>query len=147
MIVSYKEKSVDTAVFSEKESKKQQTVVISSENEEAILSKLQELEKKNEYLRIDFNQQYVAKKIKSNTSYLSFVVNKHYGKSFSNYYTEKRINYAINKIVNDSKFREYTTQAIAESVGFKNADSFATSFKKKTGVTPFQFITEVKKVS
>lgn len=146
MIVSYKEKSVDT-VFSEKESKKQQTVVISSENEEAILSKLQELEKKNEYLRIDFNQQYVAKKIKSNTSYLSFVVNKHYGKSFSNYYTEKRINYAINKIVNDSKFREYTTQAIAESVGFKNADSFATSFKKKTGVTPFQFITEVKKVS
>lgn len=148
IISQYKQEvSEPTLILSERENKKSQSIVISSENEEDILNKLKDLEQKQEYLRVDFNQQYVAKKIKSNTSYLSFVVNKHYGKSFSNYYNEKRINYAINQIVNNSKFREYTTQAIAESVGFKNADSFATSFKKKTGVTPFQFITEVKKVS
>lgn len=147
IISQYKEISQSDTHLIEIETKKNQSVAISSESEKEILNKLKELEKKEEYLRIDFNQQYVAKKIKSNTTYLSFVVNKHFGKSFSNYYNEMRINYAINQIINNSRFREYTTQAIAESVGFKNADSFSTSFKKKTGVTPFQFINEVKKIS
>jgi AraC-like DNA-binding protein len=51
----------------------------------------------------------------------------------------------INEIINNKKYREYTTLAIAESAGFKNADSFTSSFKKKTGITPFNFINEIKK--
>lgn len=118
---------------------------ISLESENEILNKLKDLEEKKYYLNQNFTQQQVAKKIKTNTTYLSYVVNKHYGKSFGGYYNELRINYIINEIINNSKFREYTTQAIAESAGFKNADSFTTSFKKKTGLTPFQFINEIKK--
>ncbi|MDI9310577.1 MAG: AraC family transcriptional regulator [Limnohabitans sp.] len=119
--------------------------LISIESESEILNKLRDLEEKKFYLNQNFTQQQVAKKIKTNTTYLSYVVNKHFGKSFGGYYNELRINYIINEIVNNSKFREYTTQAIAESAGFKNADSFTTSFKKKTGLTPFQFINEIKK--
>lgn len=119
--------------------------LISLESENEILNKLKDLEEKKIYLNQNFTQQQVAKKIKTNTTYLSYVVNKHYGKSFGGYYNELRINYIINEIINNSKFREYTTQAIAESAGFKNADSFTTSFKKKTGLTPFQFINEIKK--
>jgi len=40
---------------------------------------------------------------------------------------------------NNTKYREYSTQAIAESVGFKNAVSFTKSFSKKTGYTPYQY--------
>lgn len=119
--------------------------LLNSEVEYEILSKLKELEDKKIFLKSEYTQQYVAKKIKTNATYLSYVVNKHYNKSFSAYYNELRINFVINEIINNSKFREYTTQAIAESVGFKNADSFTLSFKKKTGLTPFQFINEIKK--
>ena len=101
------------------------------------------LEDKQTFLNKDFTQQYVAKKIKSNTTYLSYVVNKKFDKTFSEYANDLKINYVINKMTNDSTYRMYTTKAIAESVGFKNADSFASSFKKKTGITPYQFINEI----
>ncbi|MEO8515836.1 MAG: helix-turn-helix domain-containing protein [Flavobacterium sp.] len=118
---------------------------ISHDNEKTLLAKLKVLEDKLFYLKPEFTQQEVAKKIKTNTTYLSYVVNKNYNKSFSVYYNELRIAYVINQIINNTRYREYTTQAIAESAGFKNADSFSSSFKKKTGVTPYQFINEIKK--
>ncbi len=118
---------------------------ININNEEEIMMKLKKLEDQMFYLKPEFSQQQVAKRIKTNTTYLSYVVNKNYQKSFSVYYNELRINYVINEIIANAKYRAYTTQAIAESAGFKNADSFASSFKKKTGVTPYQFINEMKK--
>ena len=118
---------------------------IDSETEMKILMKLEKLEAEKYYLKPDFTQQEVAKKIKTNTTYLSYIVNKNYNKSFSAYFNELRINYVINEMIHNKKYREYTTQAIAESAGFKNADSFTSSFKKKTGITPFTFITEIKK--
>lgn len=118
---------------------------IDSETEMKILMKLEKLEAEKYYLKPDFTQQEVAKKIKTNTTYLSYIVNKNYNKSFSAHFNELRINYVINEMITNKKYREYTTQAIAESAGFKNADSFTSSFKKKTGITPFTFITEIKK--
>jgi AraC-like DNA-binding protein len=109
------------------------------EKEEEIYEKLKQLEKKHYYLNSDFTQQSVAKKIKTNTSYLSYVVNKRFGKTFSEYSNELKINYVINELITNSKYRKYSTQALAESVGFKNAISFTKSFSKRTGVTPTQF--------
>lgn len=118
---------------------------IDSETEMKILAKLEKLEAEKYYLKTDFTQQEVAKKIKTNTTYLSYILNKNYNKTFSAHYNELRINYVINEIITNKKYREYSTLAIAESVGFKNADSFTSSFKKKTGITPFTFINEIKK--
>ncbi|HLF50707.1 helix-turn-helix domain-containing protein [Flavobacterium sp.] len=121
------------------------TSIISIDSEKKMMLQLKFLEDKLYYLKPEFTQQEVAKKIKTNTTYLSYVVNKNYNKSFSVYYNELRIDYVINEIINNTKYREYTTQAIAESAGFKNADSFASSFKKKTGMTPYRFVNEIKK--
>ena len=118
---------------------------IDSDTELKILMKLEKLEAEKYYLKPDFTQQEAAKKIKTNTTYLSYVVNKNHNKSFSAYFNELRINYVISEIINNKKYREYTTLAIAESAGFKNADSFTSSFKKKTGITPYTFINEIKK--
>lgn len=109
------------------------------EKEEEIVEKLKQLEKKHFYLNSDFTLPLVAKKIKTNTSYLSYVVNKRFGKTFSEYSNELKINYVINELITNSKYRKYSTQALAESVGFKNAISFTKSFSKRTGVTPTQF--------
>lgn len=121
------------------------SISIDDEKEEEILAKLMALEKKLFYLNTDFNQQTVAKKIKTNTTYLSYVVNKRFGKSFSEYSNELKINYIIKELINNPICRKYSTQALAENVGFKNAISFSKSFNKRTGVSPVQFIKRLDK--
>lgn len=120
--------------------KESPSVTLDEEKEKEILARLAVLEKKMYYLKPDFTQQSVAKKIKTNTTYLSYVVNKKFHKSFSEYSNELKINFAINEMISNPVYRKYSTQAIAESVGFKNAVSFTKSFNKRTGVTPAQFI-------
>jgi len=114
---------------------------LAKENE--IVEKLLELESNLEYLNTGFTLAYVAKTIKTNTTYLSYVVNKRFGKSFGEYTNELKINYAINKMITSESYRKKSTQATAESVGFKNAGSFAKSFRKRTGVSPAQFANNI----
>ncbi|WP_337968164.1 AraC family transcriptional regulator [uncultured Flavobacterium sp.] len=116
---------------------------IDEAKENKIVEKLLALESKLEYLNADFTLPYVAKKIKTNTTYLSYVVNKRFGKSFGEYSNELKINYVINEMITNHMYRKYSTQAIAESVGFKNAVSFAKSFRKRTGVSPAQFASNI----
>ncbi|MEO8515447.1 MAG: AraC family transcriptional regulator [Flavobacterium sp.] len=115
-------------------------ISIDEEKENEIIEKLLTLEKKEYYLSPDFTLQKVAKKIKTNTTYLSYVVNKRFGKTFSEYSNELKINYVINELIRNPTYRKYSTQAIGESVGFKNAVSFTKSFNKRAGITPAQFI-------
>lgn len=119
------------------------TLSIDEAKENKIVEKLLVLENKLEYLNADFTLSYVAKKIKTNTTYLSYVVNKRFGKSFGEYSNELKINYVINEMITNHMYRKYSTQAIAESVGFKNAVSFAKSFRKRTGVSPAQFANNI----
>ena len=114
-------------------------LIIDLEKEKEILDKIKKLEDKFEYLKEDYTLQYVAKKIKTNTTYLSYVTNKNFNKTFSEYTNELKINYVINQLITNLTYRKYSTQAIAESAGFKNASSFSKSFSKRTGLTPAQF--------
>ena len=136
----YSISKIEEITLKEQIVKSSQSINIDDVKEEEIVKKLLLLEKKLFYLNPDFNQQTVAKKIKTNTTYLSYIVNKRFGKTFSEYSNELKINYIIKEIINNPTYRKYSTQALAESVGFKNAISFSKSFNKRTGVTPAQFI-------
>lgn len=114
-------------------------LILDETKEKEIVEKLKILEEKLEYLKEGYTLQYVAKKIKTNTTYLSYVINKNFEKTFSEYTNELKINYVISQMITNPIYRKYSTQAIAESVGFKNASSFTKSFSKRTGVTPVQF--------
>lgn len=132
---------IQDIVISEEQPKKQSvTISIDEAKEMQIINLLKVLEGKKFYLEPEFNQQEVAKKLKTNTTYLSYVVNKNFQKTFSEYSNELKINYVINEMITNPTYRKYSTQAIAESVGFKNAISFTKSFNKRTGLTPVQFI-------
>ena len=136
----------EEVVFEQEEillKKENANLSIDEAKENKIVEKLLALESKHEYLNADFTLPYVAKKIKTNTTYLSYVVNKRFGKSFGEYSNELKINYVINEMITNHMYRKYSTQAIAESVGFKNAVSFAKSFRKRTGVSPAQFANNI----
>lgn len=120
---------------------------ISEETTQEILDGLQKLEAQEYYLKQECNSHNVAKKIKTNTSYLSKVVNSHYQKNFNTYINDLRINYTILRLKNDSQFRSYTIQSIANEVGYKSADSFTKYFKKHTGLNPSFYIKKLNSLA
>lgn len=119
---------------------------VSVEVTQQILDGLKKLEEKEYFLRQECNSYNVAKKINTNTSYLSKVINSHYGKNYNTYINDLRINYAIIRLKNDVFFRSFSIQAIAEEVGYKSADSFTKYFKKDTGLNPSFYIKNIKNI-
>lgn len=120
---------------------------VSEEVKNQIIDGLKKLEEKEYYLKQECNSYNVARKIGTNTSYLSKVINNHYGKNFNTYINDLRINYAIARLKNDVFFRSYSIQSIAEELGYKSADSFTKYFKKDTGLNPSFYIKEIKNIT
>lgn len=119
---------------------------IKDETVAEILEKLIKLEEKKQFLRQDFTLHYVAKKLKTNTAYLSKIINSELGKSFSTYANELRINYIILELKNNAKLRSYSISAIAEEIGYKSPESFTKYFKAATGISPSVYIKKINEI-
>lgn len=113
---------------------------------EEILVKLQKLEDKQFFLRQDCTLHTMAKKLKTNTSYLSRIINTHLNKSFSTYINELRINYVILELKNNKRLRSYSIKGIAQEVGYKNADAFSRYFRSATGISPSLYIKKIDSI-
>lgn len=120
---------------------------ISKETFDEILAGIQKIEEQHYYLKQECNSYNVAKKIKTNTSYLSKVINAHYQKNFNTYINDLRINYVILKLKEDSRFRSYSIQSISEDTGYKSTDSFTKYFKRRTGLLPSVYIKKLNSIS
>lgn len=108
--------------------------------ENTLLAGISAIEKSKDFLKPDFNINVLAKKLNTNTSYLSYLINQESNQSFKQYITQLRIEYLIRKLKDDSKFRNYTIKSLAEEIGYTNASAFTRAFKKYKGVTPSEFI-------
>lgn len=90
----------------------QQTIqdfyTINNEKETEIIEKLLILEAKEFFLNKDFNLNTVAKKIGTNTTYLSQAINSYMKKTFREYSSELRINYILKELSKNKKLRNYT---------------------------------------
>ncbi|PKF73514.1 helix-turn-helix domain-containing protein [Chryseobacterium sp. PMSZPI] len=109
-----------------------------------ILKELEAFESKQLFLKNGITLANLAKKIKTNTAYLSETVNNHKEKNFNSYLNDLRIDYVLERLVKDKKFRSYKLPAIAEEIGYNNVQAFAVAFKKKTGTTPSIYIKEIE---
>ncbi len=80
----------------------------------------------------------LAEKIDLPQHQLSKLINEKFGKSFSDYINEYRVNEFISR-VNQNHSANYTLYAIALEVGFNSKSSFNSAFKKITGKTPSEY--------
>jgi AraC-like DNA-binding protein len=120
--------------------------VIKDETVNEILEKLIKLEQKKYFLNQECTLHNVAKELKTNTAYLSKIVNNELGKSFSTYINELRINYIIIELKENAKLRSYSLNAIAIEIGYKRPDAFAKYFKEATGISPAVYIKKINKM-
>lgn len=122
----------------------EETIGIPQEIVDHLLKQLASFEKETAYIHADITLTDLAKKFKTNSAYLSKVINTFKHKNFAEYLNDLRVDYAIDKIQNDKHFSLYTIKAIAMEVGFNNSQSFARAFKRKTKMQPSDFIKQIK---
>ncbi|GLU45104.1 AraC family transcriptional regulator [Allomuricauda sp. NBRC 101325] len=85
-------------------------------------------------------QQSLAKKLNTNSAYLSKAINVYKRQNFASYLREVRINYAIANLKQNPEILQTKSMIqIAEMYGFNSLSVFTKSFKSKTGITPGVF--------
>jgi len=115
-------------------------VVIDNQKTNDILLWLERLERQEFFLSKDCSLRTMAKKAKTNVTYLSKIINKHKGTNFNDYINALRIEYVIKRLNTDKKFRSFSIKSIANEIGYKSDYSFAKHFKAKMGMNPSYYI-------
>lgn len=121
-------------------------LIIDDQKVTEVLKGLIRLEKQEFFLNTDCSLRTMAKKVKTNATYLSKIINTHKGLSYNDYINNLRIDYAVNRIKSDKKFRSFSIKSIATEVGYKSDYSFAKHFKSKTGINPSYYIKRIEEI-
>lgn len=97
------------------------------------------MENADVYCDSDFGLVKLTSLVGSNTTYVSKVINEHFGQNVRTFINTYRINEARRRILDVDNYGNLTIQAIAESVGYNTQVNFNRAFKQMTGMTPSVF--------
>lgn len=86
----------------------------------------------------------LAAKFKTNSTYLSKIINEIKQSNFTQYINTLRIEYIIKKLETEKKLLLYTTHALSEISGYNNVQTFTRAFTNHTKMKPSHFIKELK---
>lgn len=83
----------------------------------------------------NYSAKDLAKELRTNTRYLSAIINSRFGMNYSCLLNEYRIKEALHLLV-DKRYAEKNVEEISALVGFANRQSFYAAFYKIMGETP-----------
>lgn len=87
------------------------------------------------YLNKDIKLKSLAKMLGTNHSYLSSCINTCSGNNYNHWINDFRIDYLLEKIHSGKKLSD-----LANEAGFASTDAFYRSFKRKTNLTPNEYL-------
>jgi len=120
-------------------------IKLKPEVESAILNNLVNFENTHQYLDKGMNLNKVALRLKTNTKYVTKILMDHRDKGIIDYISDLKIDYIVEKLKTEKKYREYTNEALGDISGFGSTQIFTKTFKSRTGMAPTWFIRELKK--
>lgn len=120
--------------------KKEQLTSIDDVTVNRVLKGLVDIEESTLFLDKEFNLAVLAKLLNTNTSYLSRIINENKQVTFKQYLIDLRIKALIKNLEENPTVRKYSIEAMAASIGYKNASSFSRIFKNYTGITPSEYL-------
>ncbi|NML70588.1 helix-turn-helix domain-containing protein [Chryseobacterium sp. RP-3-3] len=120
--------------------KKRNESLMTSETELKLLELLEEFEKGDLYNNKNMSLSFLAAELNTNTKYLSYVINQHKCADVKTYVNRLRINYIIDKLINNEKYRQYKISILADECGFSSHSKFASVFKAVTDFSPSAYI-------
>jgi AraC-like DNA-binding protein len=119
--------------------------IISPDIEAAIVKRLEKFELNKKYLEKDMTVRKMASLFHTNDKYVTKVIAKHRGKGTIEYITDLKLDYIVEMLKTESRYRNYTHKALGEEAGFRTTQNFTRAFKSHTGITPTYFIYKLKK--
>lgn len=128
-------------------SKTSKVVTIDDEKVVQVLKALEKFEEKEWFRNKNCDLTFVAKKARTNKTYLSKIIHTHKQQKFIDYIRNLRIDYALQRLKDDPIFRSYDIKSIAEESGFKSSDMFSRAFVKNTGIYPSYYIKNINKIN
>lgn len=105
---------------------------------EAVMENIDEICDKN------FSLQRLTALVGSNTSYISRIVNEHYGMTFGNLLNQYRLKEACRRMGDTERYGNLTIEAISESVGFNTRSTFTKAFRLNIGMLPSEYVRLLK---
>lgn len=110
-----------------------------------LLRKLERFESSQQFTDRNISIAVLAGKMKTNTKYLSYLINNYRNKDFNTYINELRIHYIIAKMENESRYLSYKISYLAEECGFATHSQFTTVFRNITGLSPSTFMSYLRR--
>jgi len=130
------EQSSASAAEAQPESSKEKSLRLSGADLENWRRKLEKVMSEDKiYLDPELNLADLAKRLGTNVSILSAVVNTGFGKNFNDYVNEFRIE-AVKRMLSDASSSHLSLLGIGLECGFNSKSTFNRAFKKITGVVP-----------
>lgn len=112
----------------------------SFDDDERLKAKIKKtMEEHRAYLDANLTLSELAKRLKTNSSALSSVINQHLGKNFNDFVNEYRVE-AFKENVAKVDNQNYTLLAVALDCGFNSKATFNRAFKKFTGISPREYV-------
>lgn len=139
-----KEKPQDP-ISIEKEDVEKKGLDINQDVVNAIVKELEKFENKNKFLEKDLTLVNLASAFNTNSNYLSKVINFYRHKNYNTYLNDLRIDYIVDLLKSQPKYRNYTIKALADESGFSTPQHFSKAFFASTGIYPSYFLNELNK--
>lgn len=98
------------------------------------------IEENEPFLRNNFSLQELSQEIQSNNVLTSKAINRVLKTSYSDLINDYRVKHFV-KLARQEQFKNLTLWAIAQDAGFANKVTFYKAFKKMTGTTPKNYLT------
>ncbi|MFB3388015.1 AraC family transcriptional regulator [Flavobacterium sp. LAR06] len=118
---------------------------INSETMALLLKHFENFEKDKKFLEKDWNLSSLSSAFNTNPKYVSNILEHFRTKGINEYINGLRIDYIINLLQTESKFKHYTYEALAKEAGFSTTERFKKAFLSKMGFSPSFFINKLKK--
>jgi len=118
---------------------------INSETVAVLLKHFENFEKDKKFLEKDWNLSSLSAAFKTNPKYVSNILEHFRTKGITEYINGLRIDYIVNLLQTESKFKHYTYEALAKEAGFSTTERFKKAFLAKMGFSPSFFINKLKK--
>lgn len=119
--------------------------IFSLEKEKELLQKLEYFEMGNEFTSKNFTISNLAIMFDTNTKYVSQLILLHRGKSFNDYLNTIRMQYIMDKLINNPEYLNYKIQYLAEASGYSSHSRFTQIFKREFNLSPSEFILKLSK--
>ena len=120
---------------------------LSPELTKTLVKNLEKFERQKKFLEKDMNLTKLATLLDTNTKYASLIIAEQRKKKTTTYINDLKIDFIVELLINNNKYRNYTNKALSDEAGFGSTQIFTLCFKNKIGMSPTSFIQQLKATS